>query len=351
MRDPARTVLGYLAAFSLGVVCTGVIMFVSSRRQRGTEGPIPTATNAISEPVKPRQTFQRRLVRGPAAPAADLPPPPVDSLPREEQVDAPPADPIEVVAPPVLETVIPAPVRNVRQQVGGITGDRRALARGGRLSGKVRFLAEPPPERSLPLDPTCGRNRAKLNIPPYTRFFVIGKDHGLGDVVVNIRLRDEGGNWSPPRLAHKIEERNCLFEPYVSAIQAGQPVIVENHDSVLHNLRLSSVFNGEFNRAQLPNRTHKFDFKKREDFVRFKCDVHPWEYAYVSVFDHPYFAVTDKNGIFVIQGVPSGKYVLEARHRKAGTLLKDIEVEANRNIDVQLDFETIAAESSLNAGI
>ena len=30
--------------------------------------------------------------------------------------------------------------------------------------------------------------------------------------------------------------------------------------------------------------------------MKFKCDVHPWEFAYLGVIDHPHFAVTDKDG-------------------------------------------------------
>jgi hypothetical protein len=39
-----------------------------------------------------------------------------------------------------------------------------------------------------------------------------------------------------------------------------------------------------------------------------KCDVHPWMKAWVLVSDHPYFAVTDTNGNFSIDGIPAGTY-------------------------------------------
>jgi hypothetical protein len=50
--------------------------------------------------------------------------------------------------------------------------------------------------------------------------------------------------------------------------------------------------------------------------VRFKCDVHPWMFAYVGVVEHPFFAVTDKDGAFKISDVPNGKYTIEAYHPK-----------------------------------
>ena len=66
-----------------------------------------------------------------------------------------------------------------------------------------------------------------------------------------------------------------------------------------------------------------YTFAKPEMFLKFKCDVHPWMFAWVSVFDSPYFAVSDKDGKFAIKNVPPGKYTIEAdpsqtRHANAG---------------------------------
>ena len=40
--------------------------------------------------------------------------------------------------------------------------------------------------------------------------------------------------------------------------------------------------------------------------VPFKCDVHGWMNAYVGVLDHPYFAVTDKDGKFELKDAAAG---------------------------------------------
>jgi hypothetical protein len=71
--------------------------------------------------------------------------------------------------------------------------------------------------------------------------------------------------------------------------------------------------------------------------------VHPWMFAYACVMDHPYFAVTDKDGKYTIKDVPDGKYTMEVFHRKAaptsspvtaevevkgGSLTKDFTLEA-----------------------
>ena len=42
-------------------------------------------------------------------------------------------------------------------------------------------------------------------------------------------------------------------------------------------------------------------------------------FAYVSVLNHPFFAVTDTNGYYRLpEGFPAGDYVVGAAHLKAG---------------------------------
>ncbi len=42
--------------------------------------------------------------------------------------------------------------------------------------------------------------------------------------------------------------------------------------------------------------------------MKFQCDVHPWMFAWVSLFDSPYFAVSGPDGKFAHKNVPAGKY-------------------------------------------
>ena len=42
--------------------------------------------------------------------------------------------------------------------------------------------------------------------------------------------------------------------------------------------------------------------------VEVRCAEHPFARAYIAVFDHPYFALTDDQGAFKIDGLPAGTY-------------------------------------------
>jgi hypothetical protein len=53
--------------------------------------------------------------------------------------------------------------------------------------------------------------------------------------------------------------------------------------------------------------------------------------GYVHVFDHPFFAVSDKDGNFVISGdLPDGKYTVEANHTKSGLVTGEVEVKGGK---------------------
>lgn len=210
-------------------------------------------------------------------------------------------------------------------------------ARAADIYGTITLKGTPPPEIDIvPLknDPNCGPMHKEM---PTTHFYVVGPKNGFGDVVVSLK-GVHGKSTGAEAKPLVIEQKGCEYTPYVAACQTEQKVVVKNLDPVLHNVHVTpeNHANLEENRAQLPHGPDlSFVFKAPEEFLRFKCDVHPWMFAYVSVFDHPFFSVSDKEGSYRIHGVPPGHYTLVAAHRKAGSLERTIDVQ---NHDVRLDF-------------
>ena len=210
------------------------------------------------------------------------------------------------------------------------------------VTGTVTLKGTPPKEKDItPLmeDPTCGKLHTKM---PTTRFYVVGENGGLADVVVSlegISGKSTGASASPVVL----DQKGCEYIPSILAVQTDQKIIVKNSDPVLHNVHDipgPGSENKERNEAQLPNAGDlTFSFSHPEDFLKFKCDVHMWMFAWVSIFDHPYFAVSGKDGSFKIANVPPGKYKLRAAHRKAGTVTQDIEVKEGAPTRVDFTLE------------
>ena len=160
----------------------------------------------------------------------------------------------------------------------------------------------------------------------------------------------DSGEWTPSERPLVFAESGCLFEPYIAAAQVDQPLRIVNREKIMHNVHVTSANNGEFNRALLPGASLDLRFSAPEWMIRLKCDQHPWEYAYVSTFPHPYFAVTDRNGDFVISNVPPGHYTLQALHRKAGSATQEATVEANRGVTLRFVLKVNGNNSEANRG-
>jgi len=211
----------------------------------------------------------------------------------------------------------------------------------GDITGKITLKGTPPKERDItPLkdDANCGKFHSTM---PTTRFFVVGAGGELADAVVY--LQGVSGKSTGAAAAPAVmDQKNCEYVPQIFAVQTGQKLSVKNSDPVLHNVHVqpTAAGNKEDNKAQMAGSADLIlSFDKPELFMKFKCDVHPWMFAWVSVFDHPYFAVSGKDGTFKIANVPAGKYTLEVAHRKAGTTKQEIEVKDGEPTKVELSLE------------
>lgn len=201
-----------------------------------------------------------------------------------------------------------------------------SVASAAEISGKVKLSGTPPPEKTITLDAACGKLQAN---PITTRHYVVGADQGLGDVFVYVKEGAKPGP-APTAKGPLLDQIGCQYSPYVMGVQAGQKFDVANSDPLLHNVHSMPKNNKERNVGQpLKGMKTEFVFEKPEVLVQFKCDVHPWMFAYVGVVDHPYFAITDKDGNFKISGLPAGTYTVEAFHRKGGTATEKITVTAD----------------------
>jgi plastocyanin len=200
--------------------------------------------------------------------------------------------------------------------------------RAGDISGTITLKGTPPGEKDFEKksDPNCGAAKGS------THHYVVGANGALANCVVSLKGisgKSSGASAAPAVL----DQKNCEYSPVILAVQTGQKVMVKNSDPTLHNVHIvpGQGGNDEKNMAQGPNAPDlPYTPTKAENFLMFKCDVHNWMYAWVSVFDHPYFAVTDKDGKYTIKGVPDGKYTLAVTHRKAAPaaspMTKEVEV-------------------------
>jgi hypothetical protein len=212
------------------------------------------------------------------------------------------------------------------------------LGSAGDITGKITLKGTPPPEKDLPLDPSCG----KIHPTKKTRLYVVGKGGELADTFIYIKDGLTGKTFPVPEKPVLIDQVGCEYVPYVGGAMVNQKILVRNSDPVLHNVHVLPAVAGnkESNTAQLPkSKDLTYSFAKEESFLKFKCDVHPWMFSYVTVTSHPFFAVSGADGTFKLVNVPPGKYTVEAVHRKAGKQTMEVEVPATGSKEANFTLE------------
>ncbi len=103
-----------------------------------------------------------------------------------------------------------------------------------------------------------------------------------------------------------IDNKNCEYIPFLTAIHQDQKVEFTSSDPVNHNIHGTPFTNDGFNFILPPNGQVEKSFVAEKRVIPLTCDIHPWMKAYFMVFDHPFFAVTGDDGSFEIAGVPPG---------------------------------------------
>jgi plastocyanin len=130
----------------------------------------------------------------------------------------------------------------------------------------------------------------------------------------------------------RLDQRNETFVPHVLAIVAGTTVDFPNNDRTYHNVfSLSKPKTFDLGRyAAGRSKSVRFD---RPGIVRVFCDIHSHMRAYILVFAHRYFAVTDEEGRYRIPNVPPGTYTVVAWHEAMPSVAKRVTIADGADVD------------------
>jgi len=208
-----------------------------------------------------------------------------------------------------------------------------ACDEGFQVAGTVTLagpVPAPKPNKAMNGDPACCALHAA---PPARDNLVVGPKGGVRWAFVYVKAGLEGKTFLPPADPVQIEQVGCRFEPHVVGIVAGQAVSFKNNDPMLHNIHGLGFENNPFNFGQLQHGVRNVTFPNQEVMFKIVCDVHPWMSAHIGVVDHPYFAVTDAQGAFVLPKLPPGKYTLGVWHEELKGNDQEIEITAGRTVD------------------
>lgn len=112
----------------------------------------------------------------------------------------------------------------------------------------------------------------------------------------------------------------CRLDPRMMTVVSGSTINVLSRDRAPHDLRFYRE-----GVAEPVETIHTVDagqvvpsekIASAPGIVEVRCARHPWARAYIAVFDHPYFAVTDERGTFKIDSLPPGTYNVKVWHEQ-----------------------------------
>ena len=169
-------------------------------------------------------------------------------------------------------------------------------AEAATLSGRVELRRTPEPPDPRPAVSSLGASGPRAR-PDRTRS------------VVYLEVAPQPAFELPVGPPVVLDQRDEAFLPYVLAVTVGTTVEFPNNDRTYHNV-FSLSKPRRFDLGRYPrgeSRSVRFD---RPGVVRVFCEIHSHMNAFVLVFAHPYFAVTDAEGRYRLERVPPGEYQL-----------------------------------------
>ncbi|MCX8108798.1 MAG: carboxypeptidase-like regulatory domain-containing protein [Verrucomicrobiae bacterium] len=219
--------------------------------------------------------------------------------------------------------------------------------RAAQITGRASLEGKPPPEKVVDFTdyPDVAKAYPQLVGKLTTRHYVVSEDGGLANVFVYVKSGLEGQVFPPATNSVVLDQTNAVFNPYVLGIRTQQTLIVRNSEPYLDAPQCESTNNKPFNFAQpITGMVSRHKFEKPEVLIRVKCGIHPWEFAFIGVVEHPFFAVTDREGRYSLPpGLPPGKYVIEAVHPKAGRIAREVTLAGDQTLTVDFTFRVPTA--------
>jgi len=206
-------------------------------------------------------------------------------------------------------------------------------AQAGTIKGTIDYEGPIPKLKPINMeaDLIC---HAQHDSPVLPETIVLGEGQTMGNVFVHVKNAPKK-SYETPEEPVVISQKGCVYAPHVLGIMVNQQMKIRNEDGTLHNVHALCKKNKEFNMAMPKFRkVATKTFTEAEDMFLIKCDVHPWEGAWISVMTHPFFATTGKEGTYEIKGLPAGEYEIEVWHEKLKTLARKVQISAEDDIQV-----------------
>ena len=214
---------------------------------------------------------------------------------------------------------------------------------GGTIRGTVRLVGHVARVDALTVtkdESICGKRKPSPRL-------VVGKNNGVGNAIVYLGGITQGKKFGR-NLRVILDQRKCEYLPHVLLLPLQGQLEIVNDDRILHNVHAydtDAEMKTLFNIAQpiKGQRTPiKHSPKKQAGLVLTTCDAgHPWMSAHIMYTEHPYYAVTDAKGNFVLNDVPPGTYTLKMSHEGVAVTKTEMENGKVKKYYFEEPYETV----------
>src|SRR5262249_4684118 len=135
-----------------------------------------------------------------------------------------------------------------------------------------------------------------------------------------------------------LDQPCCMYEPHVLGMRAGQKLLAKNSASVAHNVNILGGPLGPQKNFLIPagKAEEVEDWKARDRPIPVQCSIHPWMNAWIGVFDHPYFVVTNEKGEFEIKDAPAGKWRLVVWQEHVGWVAQEGQKSGKLGVPIEI---------------
>lgn len=144
---------------------------------------------------------------------------------------------------------------------------------------------------------------------------------------------------SPAFVTNQVFQLGMQFHPAVLPIQVGTTVAFPNEDDFYHNVFSYSKpkrFDlGRYRKDDRPPPTIIFD---KPGVVKLYCEIHHYMRGVILVLDTPYFTRTQTNGLYRLENLPPGNFMLNAWIDEKHIFKKPVTLEPDQRLHV--DFQS-----------
>jgi plastocyanin len=193
----------------------------------------------------------------------------------------------------------------------------------GDLKGTFQLIGKAPAPAKIPA-PGC-----PAGVELVDESLLVGAKGGIENVVVWL-LPDKGVKVSVHpsydkllKTAVEFDNAKCRFAPHIAVAHTDQKIVFGNKDNFGHNVNAMALKNKPFNELIPGNGSISKVMTEVESLpIGCSCNIHKWMNGHLVVKDHPYVAVTDKDGSFTMANLPTGKWTFRAWHERPGYVKK-----------------------------